>query len=56
MEKDKDEINKVYGTKDYERILSDLMKQLNCLIDQYEDNDAKLILQQVTTSEIKKAF
>lgn len=56
LKKDKSEMNNVYGKKGYERLTADLRKQLDGLIDQYEDSDAKLILQQVKATGDKKAF
>lgn len=44
LQKDKDEVNNVYGEKGYEKITAGLMKQLHGLIDQYEDEEAKMIL------------
>jgi arylsulfatase A-like enzyme len=51
LKKDKNEINNVYGKKGYEKITKTLMKQLNALIDQYEDDDAKKILKQEPGNE-----
>lgn len=45
LQKDENEMNNVYGKKGYEKITADLKKQLNKLIDQYEDGDAKKILE-----------
>jgi arylsulfatase A-like enzyme len=45
LKKDKNEMNNVYGKKGYEKITADLNRQLNSLIDQYQDEDAKKILQ-----------
>ena len=55
LKKDKNEMNNVYGKKGYEKITTTLMKQLNALIDQYEDEDAKKILKQ-EPANIQKAF
>jgi arylsulfatase A-like enzyme len=46
LQKDPNEMNNLYGKKGYEKITAELKKQLNDLIDQYEDDDAKRILQQ----------
>ncbi|HEX5153037.1 MAG TPA: sulfatase [Parafilimonas sp.] len=46
LKKDKGEMNNVYGKKGYERITATLMKQLNALIEKYEDEDAKKLLLQ----------
>jgi len=56
LKKDKAEMNNVYGKKGYERLTAELMKQLNGLIDEYEDTDAKAILQQAKAAGDKKAF
>jgi arylsulfatase A-like enzyme len=45
LEKDPDEMNNVYGKKEYAKIVSQLKKQLDALIARYEDNDAKTILE-----------
>ena len=42
----------VYGQKGYEKITAKLKKQLNDLINQYEDTDAQKILQE----GIRKGF
>lgn len=55
LRKDKNETNNVYGKKGYGKITIELMKQLNGLIDEYEDNDAKLVLQRVKSTD-KKSF
>jgi arylsulfatase A-like enzyme len=51
MKRDKREMHNVYGQKGYEKITAQLKKQLNALIQEYEDTDAKTILQ---TGETKK--
>jgi arylsulfatase A-like enzyme len=51
LKKDKNEMNNLYGKKGYEKVMAVLMKQLNALIDQYEDEDAKKILKQEATCE-----
>jgi arylsulfatase A-like enzyme len=45
LQKDPLEINNVSGKKEYEKISVQLRKQLDSLITQYEDEDAKKILQ-----------
>lgn len=45
LQKDPNEINNVYGSKEYEKISVQLRKQLDSLIAKYEDEDAKKILQ-----------
>lgn len=46
LEKDPQEMKNLYGSKGYERITSNLKKELNKLIDQYEDEEAKAVLAQ----------
>jgi arylsulfatase A-like enzyme len=55
LKKDPHEMTNVYGKKGYEEITADLKKQLNQLIDQYEDEDAKKILNKQGTNN-QKAF
>jgi arylsulfatase A-like enzyme len=45
LEKDPREMNNIYGQKGFEKLTLDLKKQLALLIEQYEDEDAKKILQ-----------
>lgn len=52
MKKDSMEMKNVYGQKGYEKITAKLKKQLNGLINQYEDTDAQKILQE----GIRKGF
>jgi arylsulfatase A-like enzyme len=56
LKKDKNEMNNVYGKKGYEKITADLNRQLNSLIDQYQDKDAKKILQDSKLQNNQKAF
>ena len=56
LKKDKNEMNNVYGKKGYEKITADLNRQLNSLIDQYQDEDAKKILQDSKLQNNQKAF
>jgi arylsulfatase A-like enzyme len=56
LKKDKNEVDNVYGKKGFEKITVELLKQLNALIDKYEDNDAKAILQQAKTTDDKKVY
>jgi arylsulfatase A-like enzyme len=44
LQKDPHEMNNIYGKKGYEKITAQLKQQLNKLIDQYDDQDAKQIL------------
>jgi uncharacterized sulfatase len=44
LKKDKSEMHNVYGSKGYVKIAQQLKKQLDGLIDQYEDTDAEKIL------------
>jgi arylsulfatase A-like enzyme len=44
LKKDRDEMHNVYGQKGYEKITAELKEQLNRLIEQYEDEDAKKIV------------
>jgi arylsulfatase A-like enzyme len=44
LKKDKSEMHNVYGSKGYKKITQQLKKQLDGLIDQYEDTDAEKIL------------
>jgi len=44
LKNDPHEMNNIYGKKGYEKITAQLKQQLNKLIDQYEDQDAKQIL------------
>jgi arylsulfatase A-like enzyme len=44
LKKDKTEMQNVYGKKGYEQTTAELKKQLDALIRQYEDEDAKKIL------------
>lgn len=45
LKKDKAEMNNVYGKKEYEKIMAELIKQLRNLIEEYEDKDARMVLQ-----------
>lgn len=56
LKKDPKETNNVFGQKRYETITRGLMKQLNAVIDQYEDTDARSILQQEKAAAGKPAF
>ena len=56
LKKDKQEMHNVFGQKGYEKITADLRKQLNELIAEYEDNDAKAILQKEAPPAVKPAF
>lgn len=56
LEKDPSEMTNLYGRKGYEKITADLKKQLDVLIRQYEDGDAKSILQVKPASQPPKAF
>ena len=53
LRKDKSEMENVYGQKGYEKITAELKKRLNALIAEYEDEDAKKILQ---AGEVPKGF
>ena len=53
LRKDKSEMEIVYGQKGYEKITAELKKRLNALIAEYEDEDAKKILQ---AGEVPKGF
>jgi hypothetical protein len=53
LKKDPSEIKNVYGQKGYEKITSQLKRQLVELITKYEDVDAEKILRQ---ADIKKVF
>lgn len=44
LKTDKHEMNNLYGKKGYEKVTADLYVELNKLIDQYEDKEAKEIL------------
>lgn len=56
LKKDKKEMSNLYGQKGYEAITAGLQKQLNDLVAEYEDNDAKAILQQTNTATDKRSF
>ena len=53
LKKDKGETQNVYGQKGYEKITAGLMGQLNQLINEYEDKDAKAILEKTS---VKTSF
>lgn len=53
---DKDEMNNLYGKKGFEKITKQLKKQMNELIEEYEDDEAKEILKTETSLKAKKAF
>ncbi len=44
LQKDRHDMNNVYGKKGYEKITKQLKSQLNALIAEYEDEDAKKIM------------
>ncbi|OKL40062.1 sulfatase family protein [Pontibacter flavimaris] len=44
LQKDPQEMNNLYGKKGYEKITAKLKKQLNGLLDKYEDDGAKALL------------
>jgi len=46
LQKDPNEMNNLFGKKGHEKITLELRKQLEGLIDQYEDEDAKKILRE----------
>ncbi|RYZ46985.1 MAG: DUF4976 domain-containing protein, partial [Chitinophagaceae bacterium] len=56
LKKDKNEINNLFGKKGYEKITAALMQQLQRLIGEYEDNDAKVILQQEKAKTVPPSF
>lgn len=53
LKKDKREVKNVFGQKGYEKITANLIQQLDALIEEYQDNDAKTILQQEKTKALK---
>jgi arylsulfatase A-like enzyme len=46
LQKDPNEMHNLFGKQGYEKIAKDLKKQLEKLIDQYEDEDARKLLQE----------
>ena len=56
LKKDKGEVKNVYGQKGYETITANLMKQLDALIAEYEDGDAKTILQREQSRPLNPPF
>jgi arylsulfatase A-like enzyme len=53
LKKDENEMDNVYGKKGYEKITAQLKKQLNDLIEQYGDEDAKKIVQEAIPARQK---
>ena len=53
MRKDPGEMKNVFGNKGYKKITGKLRKQLDALIAQYEDEDAKKILQTRAKEQVK---
>jgi arylsulfatase A-like enzyme len=45
LQRDRHEMHNVFGQKGYEKITADLMRELNHLVTEYDDTDAKAILQ-----------
>lgn len=56
LQKDKNETNNLYGKKEYEKITTSLKNQLAELIAQYEDEEAKKIIEDNKEQTEKKAF
>lgn len=56
LKNDPGEMKNVFGKKGYEKITARLKNKLNQLIDQYEDEEAKKILQQVPEPNQQKGF
>ncbi|MBS0031826.1 sulfatase family protein [Chitinophaga sp. 22321] len=48
LQKDPDEMHNLYGMKEYGKTVQALKQQLNKLIDQYDDNDARSVLHDET--------
>lgn len=53
LQKDANEMHNLFGKKGYEKITADIHRLLLQMIDKYEDNDAKQILDNKLTSEPK---
>ncbi|MBB1286414.1 sulfatase [Flavisolibacter sp. BT320] len=56
LKKDKGEMKNVYGQKGYEKITTRLKTQLTAMIEEYEDSEAKTILQKGENKREIKAF